>query len=137
MGILTEKIQRISNFPDDVREAYEHASYHRDEILSSNSVGCFYCCKVFPKSQIVKWSDEDKAGMGQTARCPKCGVEVDVDEDEVEEGEILNCLGCEAELEVVQIHPVSVNVITEDDEDEESEDAEDDGILEEEEEELE
>ena len=46
-------------------------------------------------------------------RCPKCAVEVDVDEDEVEEGEILNCPGCEAELEVVQIHPVSVNVISE------------------------
>ena len=54
-------------------------------------------------------------------RCPKCAVEVDVDEDEVEEGEILNCPGCEAELEVVQIHPVSVNVISEDDEDEKPE----------------
>jgi hypothetical protein len=57
--------------------------------------------------------------------CPKCAVEVDVDEDEVEEGEILTCPGCDAELEVVQIHPVSVNVISDDDEEEESEEAED------------
>ena len=60
-------------------------------------------------------------------RCPKCATEIDVDEDEVEEGEILACLECETEMEVVQIHPVKVNVIS-DDEDEEEEDEEpDDG----------
>jgi alpha-aminoadipate carrier protein LysW len=52
-------------------------------------------------------------------RCPECAVEIDLDEDEVEEGEILNCPECEAELEVVQTHPVHLNVISEDDEDEE------------------
>ena len=59
-------------------------------------------------------------------RCPKCGVEIDVDEDEIEEGEILNCSECEAELEVVQIHPVRVNVISEDDEDAEDDEDEED-----------
>jgi alpha-aminoadipate/glutamate carrier protein LysW len=59
-------------------------------------------------------------------RCPKCAVEIDLDEDEVEEGEILNCPECEAELEVVQTHPVHLNVISED-EDEEEEEAETEG----------
>ncbi len=54
-------------------------------------------------------------------RCPECAVEIDLDEDEVEEGEILNCPECEAELEVVQIHPVHLNVISEDDEEDEEE----------------
>jgi len=54
-------------------------------------------------------------------RCPECAVEIDLDEDEVEEGEILNCPECEAELEVVQIHPVHLNVISEDDDDDEEE----------------
>ena len=54
-------------------------------------------------------------------RCPKCAVEVDLDEDEVEEGEILNCPECEAEMEVVQIHPVRVNVISDEDEEDEAE----------------
>jgi alpha-aminoadipate carrier protein LysW len=48
-------------------------------------------------------------------------VEVDLDEDEVEEGEILSCPECDAELEVVQIHPVRVNVIS--DEEDEAEEA--------------
>src|SRR3977135_2229558 len=58
--------------------------------------------------------------------CPKCAVEIDVDEDEVEEGEILNCVECEAELEVVQTHPVHLNVISEDDDDDEDDDDEED-----------
>ena len=59
-------------------------------------------------------------------RCPKCAVEIDVDEDEVEEGEILNCPECEAELEVVQTHPVRVNVISDDDDDADEDDDDDD-----------
>jgi len=58
-------------------------------------------------------------------RCPKCSTEIDVDEDEVEEGEILACPECETEMEVVQIHPVKVNAISEDDDDEEEEESED------------
>ena len=58
-------------------------------------------------------------------RCPKCAVEIDVDEDEVEEGEILNCTECESELEVVQTHPVHLNIISEDDDDDDDDDEED------------
>ena len=66
-------------------------------------------------------------------RCPKCATEIDVDEDEVEEGEILACLECETEMEVVQSHPVKVNVISDDDDedDEEDEESEDGDVLDE------
>jgi lysine biosynthesis protein LysW len=53
--------------------------------------------------------------------CPKCGVEIDLDEDEVEEGEIVTCVECEAEMEIVQTHPVHLNIISEDEDDEEDE----------------
>jgi hypothetical protein len=53
-----------------------------------------------------------------------------VDEDEVEEGEILACPECETEMEVVQIHPVKVNSISDDDDDEdEKEESDDDDDL--------
>jgi hypothetical protein len=55
-----------------------------------------------------------------------------VDEDEVEEGEILACPECETEMEVVQIHPVKVNAISEDDDEEEDEESEDGDDLEDE-----
>src|SRR5579864_887342 len=71
-------------------------------------------------------------------RCPECDAEIDVDEDEVEEGEILTCPECDVELEVLQVHPVHVNVIADEDEDEEEVLAVDDGDdLEEDEEESE
>jgi alpha-aminoadipate carrier protein LysW len=54
-------------------------------------------------------------------KCPKCDADVDLDEDEVEEGEILSCPECDVELEVVQIHPVQLNVISEEEEEEEGE----------------
>jgi len=44
---------------------------------------------------------------------------MDIDEDEVEEGEILSCPECDVELEVVQVHPVHLNVISEEEEEEE------------------
>lgn len=74
-------------------------------------------------------------------RCPKCEAEVDLDEDEIEEGEIITCLECDAELEVAQIHPVRLNVISEDDEDDDESadengdesDEDEEGLLDEEE----
>jgi lysine biosynthesis protein LysW len=65
-------------------------------------------------------------------RCPECATEIDVDEDEVEEGEILSCPECEVELEVVQVHPVQLNLISDEDEEEESADSEDGDLLEDE-----
>jgi alpha-aminoadipate/glutamate carrier protein LysW len=62
--------------------------------------------------------------MESVIRCPECSTEIDVDEDEVEEGEILSCPECESELEVSQIHPVHLNIISEDDEEEEDEEEE-------------
>src|SRR3984893_3919898 len=61
---------------------------------------------------------------GAVIRCPECSAEIDVDEDEVEEGEILSCPECESELEVSQIHPVHLNVISEDLDDEEEDEEE-------------
>ncbi|MGH9773845.1 MAG: hypothetical protein ACRD50_02735 [Candidatus Acidiferrales bacterium] len=81
-------------------------------------------------------------GGRPVVRCPKCDAEIDVDEDEVEEGEILSCSECDAEMEVIQVHPVKLNVISEEDEDDDEEeegslkkDKEELGELEEEEEE--
>lgn len=70
-------------------------------------------------------------------RCPKCAIEIDADEEELEEGEILNCEECKAELEVVQTHPVRINVITDEDDDEDEDALKEDKAGEEEDEEEE
>ena len=59
--------------PDHVR-AHRHSSRHREEVLASESCGCFYCCSIFQPSEIQEWIDEQE-GVGQTALCPKCGID--------------------------------------------------------------
>ncbi len=60
---------------NSLEEAHKHSSKHREEILNSEICGCFYCKAVFNPSEIEEWIDEDKNKIGQTALCPKCGID--------------------------------------------------------------
>ena len=44
--------------------------YNREKIENTDLCGCFYCKKTFQPNEIKQWTDE-----GQTAICPKCGVD--------------------------------------------------------------
>ncbi|PPD41354.1 MAG: hypothetical protein CTY15_13735 [Methylocystis sp.] len=55
---------------DQVLEAHERCSMHKDEILGSRFCGCFSCLGVYPPSRIEDWCDD-----GDTALCPVCGVD--------------------------------------------------------------
>jgi lysine biosynthesis protein LysW len=88
---------------------------------------------IILQQQVLLVPKEDSA----VVRCPECASEIDVDEDEVEEGEILACPECETEMEVVQLHPVKVNAISDEDDDEEDEESEDEDELEDDDEEEE
>ena len=51
------------------------SAVHRDEIEASSECGCFFCGSVFAPSEIARWIDEDPRGVGQTALCPRCGID--------------------------------------------------------------
>lgn len=53
------------------------------------------------------------------AKCPECGALIDLEEDEVEEGETFSCPECAVDLEVVNIHPLELDVIEDEEEEEE------------------
>ncbi len=59
--------------PDHIA-AHAHCSKHRDELMRSESCGCFYCLHVFPPSEIREWVDviDDQ---GTTALCPYCEID--------------------------------------------------------------
>src|SRR5688572_5370679 len=59
----------------DKQAAHAHSSNHRAEILDSSVCGCFYCLATFPPVEIQDWVDEDSGGQGQTALCPRCGID--------------------------------------------------------------
>ena len=50
--------------------AHKHCSNHREEILSSEICGCFYCMEIYPPSEIMDWIDD-----GRCALCAKCGID--------------------------------------------------------------
>ena len=56
--------------PDDLVEAHSHSDHHRTEVLASTMAGCFYCLSTYPPRSITEWIDD-----GQTALCPRCGVD--------------------------------------------------------------
>jgi hypothetical protein len=59
----------------DYAAIHRFSKNHREAILSSKECGCFYCLRVFPPSEIDEWTDGDDSGIGQTAICPKCGID--------------------------------------------------------------
>lgn len=59
----------LMNEPDFIR-AHKHSSHHREEILASESCGCFYCLKIYAPSRIQLWTDADT-----TALCPYCHID--------------------------------------------------------------
>ena len=59
--------------PDYVR-AHKHSMRNRDELLLSERCGCFYCGAMFPPTEVKDWTDE-REDIGQTALCPRCGID--------------------------------------------------------------
>ena len=58
-----------------LHRAHDHSSGHRVEVLASELCACFYCLAMYPPSNIVEWIGDSESGIGQTAICPKCGVD--------------------------------------------------------------
>jgi len=54
------------------------------------------------------------------AICPGCEAEIEVDEFEVDKGDQLTCPECGEDIEVTNVSPIELDLVTEDDEDEES-----------------
>ena len=65
----------MKSINNDLNEAHKHSAHHREEILAGEKSGCFYCMETFTAKDIKEWIDGDQTGIGQTALCPRCGVD--------------------------------------------------------------
>ncbi|EKD28692.1 MAG: putative cytosolic protein [uncultured bacterium] len=59
----------------DYTKVHKHSSQHRAEISKSFKCGCYYCLAIFEPEIIKEWIDTNTTGIGQTAVCPKCGID--------------------------------------------------------------
>ncbi len=50
--------------------AHRHSSDHREELLASDTCGCFFCLEIYDPSEIIEWIDD-----GQCALCARCGID--------------------------------------------------------------
>lgn len=57
---------------DELSRIYKHSLKNKDEVMKSNTCGCFYCREMFAPSEIKEWID-DKGG--DTAQCPYCMID--------------------------------------------------------------
>lgn len=59
-----------------LQQAHGHSIRHRAEILASETCGCFFCEAVFAPTEVEEWVDDPgDTGVGQTALCPRCGID--------------------------------------------------------------
>jgi hypothetical protein len=65
----------VSHHDPSLKGAHDRSSLHREELQHSDICGCFYCCSEFEPRDIHEWVDECDKGVGQTALCPRCGVD--------------------------------------------------------------
>jgi hypothetical protein len=56
--------------------AHAYSIRHRSSLRNSAKCGCFYCLSVFAPDEITDWVDD-----GQTALCPKCGIDAVIGSD--------------------------------------------------------
>ena len=55
--------------------AHRHSIRHHDEVMRSESCGCFYCGGVFAPTKIKEWVDDGESSSDKTALCPHCGID--------------------------------------------------------------
>lgn len=57
---------------------FKTTSYHRKEIEAGEFITCYYCFGLSSVKSIKEWCDR-----GQTAICPKCGIDAVVPYDDM------------------------------------------------------
>lgn len=62
-----------SKIPKIYHDAHIVTSKNWQLLKTSKLCGCIYCCKVYPASEVVDWSDEQDCR--RTALCPYCGID--------------------------------------------------------------
>jgi hypothetical protein len=55
---------------DELVAAHRYCTNNRGQLDASSEAGCFFCKSMFASGDVTDWCDE-----GQTALCPRCGID--------------------------------------------------------------
>jgi hypothetical protein len=70
MSAYLKSQQPDLEIPEPYRSAHGLSSRHRKQLTHVGRAGCFYCLALFDTAEITDWIDD-----GQTALCPRCGID--------------------------------------------------------------
>jgi hypothetical protein len=63
-------LAKLKSLKPELKKLHKGSIYNLPLIETAHRCGCFYCLQTFTPSEITKWADK-----GQTALCPKCGID--------------------------------------------------------------
>lgn len=65
---------------EELKEHHNRCNDNRDALKLHERAGCFCCCKIFPAREVIHFVCD-----GDTAHCPKCGIDSVIVDDGVNE----------------------------------------------------
>lgn len=70
------KPQRI-DYDEQLQSLARWNKEHKKLLENSTNAGCYYCCEIYPASEIKEWvrSYRRKGEKPDCALCPKCGID--------------------------------------------------------------
>ena len=70
-------ISKFDNqLPEVLRKAHKHSCCNKEEVMSSDVCGCFYCLRIFTPNEIEQWIGSEKDdNVTFTAVCPYCNID--------------------------------------------------------------
>ena len=70
----------MNNLITAVKSAFEN----KNELLTANKCGCYYCLKIFDPKEIHNYTYEDrKTKESKTALCPYCNTDTVIPENDI------------------------------------------------------
>lgn len=54
----------------EIKDCSKQSFKNRGKLEVSTNAGCFYCCRIYPATEIREWTDD-----GTTPLCPSCGID--------------------------------------------------------------
>lgn len=64
----------------ELKQHHTRCNGNREDLKLHERAGCFCCCKIFPASEVIHFVCD-----GDTAQCPKCGIDSVIVDDGVNE----------------------------------------------------
>jgi hypothetical protein len=72
MRTRATKVEEEIMIPEPYKSAHKDCgpdNNHKEPVLASSKVGCFYCLTIYSPAEIIEWT------LDNSVLCPHCGID--------------------------------------------------------------